>query len=319
MLHEAGIPRDVFVPVMGDGATGAALTRQPVDGGVLHGILRDRHEDRGGGGPPDGQGPARARRQGPGLRLRRRRRQGGRGRRLADGAFYNSRTVRAARSSGSTCTNPSTTRSSRRSSPRSRASRSATRWTRPRTSARSRAGPARRARRSGARRADEGRDGCSRWPASPSKGDWFEPTVFADVDHSMALMRDESFGPIIGIQARRRRRGGRRPDERHRVRPHRRRLTRDRERANRLLARADARQRLLELLRPRQPPPAVEPASATPASALTLVTYGIQTFTRPKAWHGARECPDPESRSGSVPIPTIGLSHFPRAGESLCS
>ena len=33
------------------------------------------------------------------------------------------------------------------------------------------------------------------------KGNWFEPTVFVDVDHSMALMRDESFGPIIGIQA----------------------------------------------------------------------------------------------------------------------
>jgi acyl-CoA reductase-like NAD-dependent aldehyde dehydrogenase len=32
MLHEAGLPRDVFVPVIGDGATGAALTRQPVDG-----------------------------------------------------------------------------------------------------------------------------------------------------------------------------------------------------------------------------------------------------------------------------------------------
>ena len=26
MLHEAGVPRDVFVPVIGDGATGAALT-----------------------------------------------------------------------------------------------------------------------------------------------------------------------------------------------------------------------------------------------------------------------------------------------------
>ena len=32
MLHEAGIPRDVFVPVVGDGATGAALMRQPIDG-----------------------------------------------------------------------------------------------------------------------------------------------------------------------------------------------------------------------------------------------------------------------------------------------
>ena len=32
MLHEAGIPSDVFVPVVGDGATGAALMRQPIDG-----------------------------------------------------------------------------------------------------------------------------------------------------------------------------------------------------------------------------------------------------------------------------------------------
>src|SRR5258708_21470316 len=32
------------------------------------------------------------------------------------------------------------------------------------------------------------------------KGNWFEPTVFVGVDHRMALMKDESFGPIIGIQ-----------------------------------------------------------------------------------------------------------------------
>src|SRR5512137_1233043 len=32
MLHEAGIPQDVFVPVVGDGATGAALLQQPIDG-----------------------------------------------------------------------------------------------------------------------------------------------------------------------------------------------------------------------------------------------------------------------------------------------
>src|SRR6516225_9770586 len=32
MLHEAGVPENVFVPVVGDGATGAALIRQPVDG-----------------------------------------------------------------------------------------------------------------------------------------------------------------------------------------------------------------------------------------------------------------------------------------------
>lgn len=33
------------------------------------------------------------------------------------------------------------------------------------------------------------------------QGFFFEPTVFTDVDHTMDLMRHESFGPIIGIQA----------------------------------------------------------------------------------------------------------------------
>jgi acyl-CoA reductase-like NAD-dependent aldehyde dehydrogenase len=33
------------------------------------------------------------------------------------------------------------------------------------------------------------------------KGNWFAPTVLADVDHSMSVMRDEAFGPIIGMQA----------------------------------------------------------------------------------------------------------------------
>jgi acyl-CoA reductase-like NAD-dependent aldehyde dehydrogenase len=34
----------------------------------------------------------------------------------------------------------------------------------------------------------------------PGPGNWFQPTVFANVNHSMELMREESFGPIIGIQ-----------------------------------------------------------------------------------------------------------------------
>lgn len=34
----------------------------------------------------------------------------------------------------------------------------------------------------------------------PGRGYYFEPTVLADVDHQMKVMRDESFGPIIGIQ-----------------------------------------------------------------------------------------------------------------------
>src|SRR5439155_8013774 len=31
-------------------------------------------------------------------------------------------------------------------------------------------------------------------------GNWFEPTVLTDVSSDMLVMRDESFGPVIGIQ-----------------------------------------------------------------------------------------------------------------------
>jgi acyl-CoA reductase-like NAD-dependent aldehyde dehydrogenase len=33
----------------------------------------------------------------------------------------------------------------------------------------------------------------------PGPGYFFEPTVVVNVDHSMSLMREESFGPVIGI------------------------------------------------------------------------------------------------------------------------
>jgi acyl-CoA reductase-like NAD-dependent aldehyde dehydrogenase len=31
------------------------------------------------------------------------------------------------------------------------------------------------------------------------KGDWYPPTILTDVDHSMKIMRDETFGPVVGI------------------------------------------------------------------------------------------------------------------------
>ena len=34
-------------------------------------------------------------------------------------------------------------------------------------------------------------------PTGP--GDYFEPTVLVDVDHSMKVMRDETFGPVVGV------------------------------------------------------------------------------------------------------------------------
>ncbi len=30
-------------------------------------------------------------------------------------------------------------------------------------------------------------------------GDWYEPTLIADADHSMRVMREETFGPVIGV------------------------------------------------------------------------------------------------------------------------
>ena len=30
-------------------------------------------------------------------------------------------------------------------------------------------------------------------------GDWYAPTVIADVDHSFEVMRDESFSPVVGV------------------------------------------------------------------------------------------------------------------------
>src|SRR4029079_10992803 len=30
-------------------------------------------------------------------------------------------------------------------------------------------------------------------------GQYFEPTVLVDVDHSMKVMRDETFGPVVGV------------------------------------------------------------------------------------------------------------------------
>jgi acyl-CoA reductase-like NAD-dependent aldehyde dehydrogenase len=115
-------------------------------------------------------------------------------------------------------------------------------------------------------------------------GHWFEPTVFSHVDHSMTLMREESFGPIIGIQ----RVAG--DDEAVR------RMndtdygltagvyTRDAQRAERILAAIDAGSvywNCCDRVSPRLPWSGVKHSGI----GLTLSTYGIEAFTRPKAWH----------------------------------
>ncbi|MEO8506819.1 MAG: aldehyde dehydrogenase family protein [Betaproteobacteria bacterium] len=120
--------------------------------------------------------------------------------------------------------------------------------------------------------------------AVKGKGNWFAPTVFADVDHSMALMRDESFGPIIGLQAV--------ADDEAAVD-----LmndteygltagvyTADEKRAKKILKQVNAGTvywNCCDRVSPRLPWSGVKHSGI----GLTLSTYGIQTFTRPKAWH----------------------------------
>lgn len=115
-------------------------------------------------------------------------------------------------------------------------------------------------------------------------GNWFEPTVFTEVNHDMALMREESFGPIIGIQ----KVSG--DDEALRLMNDTRYgltagvYSRDRGRAERLLARVNAGSvywNCCDRISPRLP----WSGRGDSGIGLTLSTYGIQTFTRPRAWH----------------------------------
>jgi acyl-CoA reductase-like NAD-dependent aldehyde dehydrogenase len=115
-------------------------------------------------------------------------------------------------------------------------------------------------------------------------GNWYEPTVMVNVDHDMDIMREESFGPVIGIQKVR--------DDGEAIR-----LmndtrygltagvyTRDEERAQRILAQVHAGSvywNCCDRVSPRLPWSGVGDSGV----GLTLSTYGIQAFTRPKAWH----------------------------------
>jgi acyl-CoA reductase-like NAD-dependent aldehyde dehydrogenase len=118
----------------------------------------------------------------------------------------------------------------------------------------------------------------------PPPGQWFAPTVLTNVDHSMEVMREESFGPIIGIQ--------KVADDDEAVR-----LmndteygltagvyTKDQQQANQMLSRLRAGSvywNCCDRVSPRLPWSGVGHSGV----GLTLSTYGIETFTRPKAWH----------------------------------
>ena len=115
-------------------------------------------------------------------------------------------------------------------------------------------------------------------------GNWYEPTVLTDVNHDMDVMREESFGPIIGIQkvASDNEAVALMNDTRYGLTAGV--FTRDEERARKVLSRVHAGSvywNCCDRVSPRLPWSGVGDSGV----GLTLSTYGIQTFTRPKAWH----------------------------------
>jgi acyl-CoA reductase-like NAD-dependent aldehyde dehydrogenase len=120
--------------------------------------------------------------------------------------------------------------------------------------------------------------------AKQPKGYYFEPTVLVDVTHDMKLMRDESFGPIIGIQTVR--------SDEEAVRAMNDTeygltagvYTQSRERAERVLARVDAGSvywNCCDRVSPRLP----WTGRRHSGIGSTLSTHGIRAFVQPKAWH----------------------------------
>ena len=115
-------------------------------------------------------------------------------------------------------------------------------------------------------------------------GNRFEPTVFTEVDHTMALMRDESFGPIIGIQKVHddAEALALMNDTRYGLTAGM--FTRDEARAKALLAQVNAGTvywNCCDRVSQRLP----WSGHGDSGVGLTLSTHGIQTFTRPRAWH----------------------------------
>jgi acyl-CoA reductase-like NAD-dependent aldehyde dehydrogenase len=283
LLHEAGVPRDVFVPLVGAGEVGAALLAQPVDGVFFTGSyatgmkiaatvgarLVKLQLELGGKDPvyvcEDADVKAAAAS-------------------LADGAMYNTGqsccsveriyvharlhdafveafldTVRGLKLGDPTDEGTYIGPLTRRSQLDVLSAQVA--------DARSKGGTL----RLGGRRLERA-------------GNWFEPTVFTDVSHAMELMREESFGPIIGIQ----KVGGDAEalalmnDTRYGLTAGV--YTPDEARAQAILAKVKAGSvywNCCDRVSPRLPWSGLGDSGV----GLTLSTYGIQTFTRPRAWH----------------------------------
>ena len=283
LLHESGVPEDVFVPVIGDGLAGAALLRQPVDGVFFTGSYETGRKiaasagrrmikvqlELGGKDPiyvcedVDVKAAAAA---------------------VADGAFYNNGQsccaveriyVAAAIHDAFLDAFVDEVRAFRIGDPLDEAT-----YIGPLT----RRGQIAVLKRQVADARKLGGRVLTGGHAIDRRGNWFQPTVVADADHRMALMREESFGPVIGIQ---------------RVESDDEAValmndtpygltagvyTRAEKRAKRILAEIRSGTvywNCCDRVSPRLPWSGVGHSGL----GLTLSTYGIQAFTRPKAWH----------------------------------
>jgi len=119
---------------------------------------------------------------------------------------------------------------------------------------------------------------------SAGPGFFFQPTVVTQANHAMTLMREESFGPVIGIQ------GVRDDDEaiEHMLDTEygltASLYTPDRARAERILSRLNTGSvywNCCDRVSPRLP----WSGRGHSGLGVTLSRQGIRTFTRPKAWH----------------------------------
>ena len=283
MLHESGVPDDVFIPVVGTGEVGSALVRQPVDGVFFTGSYAT------------GKRIAQAVR---GRMVRLQLELGGKdpvyvcedvdvaaaAAGIADGAFYNT---------GQSCCSVERIYVHERVFDAFLAAFvkvvSGFRTGDPQADA-TYIGPLTRAPQIKVLEqqvADALRKGAKVLAGGKrvkAKGNWFEPTVLVGVDHTMSVMREESFGPVIGLMPVK--------DDAEAVR-----LmndteygltagiyTRNRRRAQRVLAQVRAGSvywNCCDRVSPRLPWSGLGHSGI----GLTLSTYGIEAFTRTKAWH----------------------------------
>ncbi|MDB5883011.1 MAG: aldehyde dehydrogenase [Ramlibacter sp.] len=283
LLHEAGVPEDVFVPLVGAGAVGAALLEEKLDGLFFTGShatgariaqtvgsrFMKLQLELGGKDPTyvcDDADPAAAAAS------------------LADGAMYNTGQsccsveriyVHEKIHDGFVAAFVATVKGFKTGDPMSQDTY---------------IGPLTRAAQLevlDAQVADAKAKGARLLTGGqrlPGPGNWYAPTVFSDVHHGMALMREESFGPIIGIQ--------KVASDEEAVR-----LMNDTrygltagvytpngERAQAVLSRVNAGSlywNCCDRVSPRLPWSGFGDSGV----GLTLSTYGIQAFTRPRAWH----------------------------------